>query len=374
MIEPHPEQTPDPPLTDVEVWLYQHAAPERLESGRAIYELMPSQSNRQLSFVYRPYSATSEAHWSDAARIADYAAAVPEGASCVLDIGPGDGWPSLPLAAIRPEIDVIGVDPSPLRTRVSSSNATRLEIANARFVTADGARLPFVDATFDAVVAANSLEEASEPSALFSEFARVLRPGGVLRVSYQNWVLETPQFETVQLWAGRDRRGQGGASQRAAGRGEPVLLYTYSRRVREPAMERRYTLVLPANEATKRIHDDALMTSAQAPRAYGETLLEGPWGALGVPLLKHLAPLALRSTVVELRRWTTGWLIESLRAAGFAEVRGTAHPGELARHVARELLASADVDEVTARFEQEAAAIGRSALEQEGDEMVVAVR
>jgi SAM-dependent methyltransferase len=357
----HHEQTPDPPLTEVEAWLYEHAAPERLDSGRAIYELMPSQSNRQLSFVYRPYSATSEAHWSDAARIADYAAAVPEGASRVLDIGPGDGWPSLPLAAARPEIDVIGVDPSPLRTRVSSNNATRLQIANARFVTADGAGLPFVDATFDAVVAANSLEEASEPSELFSEIARVLRPGGVLRVSYQNWVLETPQFETVQLWGGREQ-------------GEQILLYTYSRRVREPALERRYTLVLPPGEAAKRIHDDALMTAAQAPRAYGETLLEGPWAALGVPLLKHLAPLALRSTVVELRRWTTGWLIESLRAAGFADVRGTAHPGELARHVARDLLASADVVEVAARFEQEAAAIGRSALEQAGDEMVVAVR
>ncbi|HJM89382.1 MAG TPA: class I SAM-dependent methyltransferase [Dehalococcoidia bacterium] len=381
MSDPHSEPTLDPPLTEVEAWLYEHAAPERLDSGRAIYELMPSQSNRQLSFVYRPYSATSEAHWSDAARIADYAAAVPEGASRVLDIGPGDGWPSLPLAAVRPEIDVIGVDPSPLRTRVSSGNAARLEIANARFATADGARLPFVDGTFDAVVAASSLEEAAEPSVLFSEIARVLRPGGVLRVSYQNWTLETPQFETVQLWAGRDAvgrghggSGEGGVGQGATGRGEPVLLYTYSRRVREPAVERRYTLVLPASEAAKRIHDDALMTAAQAPRAYGETLLEGPWAALGVPLLKHLAPLALRSTVVELRRWTTGWLIESLRAAGFADVRGTAHPGELARHVARDLLANAGVDAVAARFEQEAAAIGRSALEQAGDEMVVAVR
>jgi SAM-dependent methyltransferase len=351
----------DPPPNEVEAWLYEHAPPERMESARALYELMPSQSNRQLPFVYMPYNAASEAHWADAARIADYAAAMPRGAARVLDIGPGDGWPSLPLAAARPEIEVIGLDPSPLRARVCLANAKRLKLPNARFLDGDAARLPFADASFDGIVAANSLEEAADPVAVFAELARVLRPGGVLRASYQDWRLATDEFETVQLWGGIDR-------------GERVLLYSYSRRVQEPALERRYTLTLPAEGAAQRLHSDALMTASLAPRAYGETLLEGPWASLGVPLLRHLAPLAMRSTVVELRRWTTAWLVEALLAAGFSDVRGTAHPGELARERARELLEEGGSAAAQAQFEAETVSIGRSAASQDGDEMVIAVR
>jgi SAM-dependent methyltransferase len=359
---PGPE-TPDldPSASEVEAWLYEHAPPERLESARALYELMPSQSNRQLPFVYMPYNAASEAHWADAARIADYAAAMPRGAARVLDIGPGDGWPSLPLAAARPEVEVVGIDPSPVRARVCVANAKRLALANARFLNGDAARLPFADTRFDGIVAANSLEEAAEPASVFAELARVLRPGGVLRVSYQDWRLDAPEFETVHLWGGSER-------------GERVLLYSYSRRVQLPALERRYTLVLPAEGPTARLHSDALMTVALAPRAYGETLLEGPWAALGVPLLRHLAPYARRSTVLELQRWTTAWLVEALLAAGFSEARGTAHPGELARHRARELLAAGGTKPAEAKFKAEIASIGPAAASTEGDEMVIAVR
>ena len=352
---------PDPPRTDVERWLYEHALPRALDSARAIYELMPSQSNRQLSFVYVPYDPHREGHWADVARIADYAACVPEGAARVLDIGPGDGWPSLPLAAARPELEVVGVDPSPLRAQVCAANARRLELANARFVAAGGGRLPLGGATFDAVVAASSLEEASDPEAVLAELARVLRPGGTLRASYQDWGLLEAEIETVQLWSGRSGR-------------ERVLLYSYARRVQHPPLERRYTLVLPRDGEAAALHADALLTAAQAPRAYGETLLEGPWATLGVPLLRRLAPLARRSTVVELRRWTTAWLVDALTAAGFAHVRATAHPGELARHFARELLADGAIDEVAEQFESLAGAIGRSAQALEGEEMVLAVR
>jgi SAM-dependent methyltransferase len=366
-------EAPEPPLSEIEAWLREHAPPRRLESARAIYELQPSQSNRQLPFVYVPYSPLSEGHWADATRIADYAAAMPAGAARVLDIGPGDGWPSLPLAASRPELDIVGVDPSAVRAAVCTSNAARLELANARFAQADAALLPFADGSFDGVVAASSLEETESPEAVFAEIARVLRPGGVLRVSYQNWRrLDAPEFETVNLWGGRRRSGGGNAG--TGGTGDRVLVYSYARRVKEPPLERRYTLVLPAGGDAERLHGDALMTAAQAPRAYGETLLEGPWAALGVPLLKRLAPLALDSTVLELRRWTTPWLVAALRSAGFSEARGTAHPGELGRHFARDLLASDGMDEVAPSFEQTVADIGRTALALPGDEMVFAVR
>jgi hypothetical protein len=110
---------------------------------------------------------------------------------------------------------------------------------------------------------------------------------------------------------------------------------------------------------------------ARATRAFGDALLTR---ALGVPLLERLAPLALRSTVVEMRRWDTEWLIEALRGAGFASVRGTPHPGEVARHVGRELIASGAAAALGATFEEVASAIGRAAGARDGRELIEAVR
>ena len=351
--------TSSPPLTEVERWLHAHVPPEPLESARAIYELMPSQSDQTLAWVYQPLDARSVSHWSDVARIADYVAHVPTEARHVLDVGPGDGWPSLRVAHALPGVTVVGVDPSPRRARVCAENATRLEVPNARFVVGDADRLPFATGTFDAVLAASSLEEASDPMAVVRELARVLRPAGVLRASYQDWRLPAPELETVDLWAG------------ARASGERVLLYTYVRRVQTPPFERRYTLLLPAEGPAADAHAEALLAAAEATRAFGDALLTP---ALGVPLLERLAPHALRSTVVEMRRWNTEWLAEALRLAGFHSVRATAHPGMVARHVARDLLATGAIEAVTPVFEELASAIGRAAGARDGRELIEAVR
>jgi SAM-dependent methyltransferase len=102
----------------------------------------------------------------------------------VLDFGPGDGWPSLILA---PYVDeVVGVDGSPRRVAVCRENAARLGIENARFEhVTPGAPLPFEEGTFDSVTAASSVEQTPDPYATLSEFHRVLRPGGRLRMYYE---------------------------------------------------------------------------------------------------------------------------------------------------------------------------------------------
>ena len=332
------------------------APPEELDSARAIYELMPLQSNRQLPLVDVPYDAMREGHWAEAARVADYVAHLPEGGTRVVDFGPGDGWPALPVAAALPGVEVIGVDPSPRRTAVCRANARRLGLVNASFLTGDGGCLPLAGGSVDLVTAASSLEETSDPLAVFSELRRVLRPGGVLRASYQDWKLPTPEFETVALTEGVG-----------------CLLYSYARRVQAPAIERRYTLVLPSEGAAAKLHSEALIASADAPRAYGETLLEAG-SPLGAPLLERLAPLAERSLTVELRRWTTGWLVEALRAAGFAEVRSTVHAGDLARRFARQLIARGEMPSFAPLFEPATQALGVAAAGQPGDGMVTAVR
>jgi SAM-dependent methyltransferase len=344
----------DLPPTEVERWLYAHFDVESLDSARGLYELMPRQRGGQLPFVDVPYNPYSESHWADAARIADYVAHAPANTRRVLDVGPGDGWPALPIAASRPDLEVVGVDPSPLRTSVCTANARRLDIRNARFVTGDAERLPLGDASFDLVTAASSIEEARSPDRVLVECARVLRPGGVLRASSQDWRLGVPGFETVMLWE-------------AGG----TLLYTYVRRVQEPPIERRYMLALQAIDAAAALHAEALLEVAAAPRAYGETLLVQP---LGIPLLERLQPYVAHASVVELQRWSTPALVDALRRAGFREARSTVHPGELGRRFARDLLARNAMTSFAPLFADATRALGALAGSQRGDAMVVAIR
>ena len=331
-------------LSRIERWLLAHAPPERLDSARGLYERTPRWRGGQLPSVDVPLDPRREEHWADAARVADYLAhAPPPGrAARVLDIGPGDGWPALPMAAARPDLEVVGADPSPRRTRACAANAARLGIANARFVTADAVALPLACRSVSLVTAASSLEEAADPGAALAEALRVLRPGGPLRASYQDWRLPAPAIESVLLEEGED------------GGRRPVRLYAYVRRLREPPLERRYALELPAEGEAARLHQRALEAAAAGRRAWGETLLAPPLTpALGVPLLERLAPLARRSTLVELRRWTTAQLLGALDRAGFAGARATAHPGELARRVGRRTLRALGAD-------REASALARS--------------
>ncbi|MPZ97898.1 MAG: methyltransferase domain-containing protein [Dehalococcoidia bacterium] len=353
------DPTPEPPLTALEQRWHEVAPPVSLDSARAMYEWMPKQRGGQLPWVDVPYDPQREQHWSDAARVADYVAHIPVGARWVLDVGPGDGWPALPVAYARPEVVVVGLD-SPRRVATCEANARRLGIPNARFVAGDADALPFGDAAFDAVLASYSLEEAAEPEAVLRELARVLRPGGALRAAYQDWRLPAPEVETVLLPDGERR-------------GERVLLYSYVRRIADPALERRYILALPSEGPAASLHTDGLVAASAAPRAFGETLLEAG-SPLGAPLLERLAPHALASMCVEMRRWTTAWLVEALHEAGFREARGTVHPGDLARRAGRELIAGATAEHLGGSFEAVAGALGRATGRLDGDAMVEAVR
>ena len=89
--------------------------------------------------------------------------------AALLDVGCGIGV----LGRLYPQLGLVGVDVSfPLLRQARSGYTLRLEC------TAD--RLPFPDAAFDGVLAINMLHHVLEPAGTTAEFARVLKPGGVL--------------------------------------------------------------------------------------------------------------------------------------------------------------------------------------------------
>ncbi len=99
------------------------------------------------------------------------ARAVSPRARDVLDLACGGGAMVSELAA--PGRRVIGLDLSP------DELALAAERCEAPFVCADVRRLPFADASLDAVVSALGPLVIQPPEVLFAEVGRVLRPGGV---------------------------------------------------------------------------------------------------------------------------------------------------------------------------------------------------
>ena len=100
----------------------------------------------------------------------------------VLEVGPGTGYYSLPVAGALGggSLDVVDVRREFLDDVVRRADADGLE--NVRATLADGARLPYDDQTFDAAFLVTVLGEIPDQDAALRELRRVLRPGGRLVV------------------------------------------------------------------------------------------------------------------------------------------------------------------------------------------------
>jgi SAM-dependent methyltransferase len=102
-----------------------------------------------------------------------------EGAS-VLDVGGGPGWfaeafeqAGARYQAVERDLDeLIGEHPT-------SSRGPGL--------VADGAALPFPEASFDLCYSSNVLEHVERPWALLAELVRTVRPGGIVFCAFTNW-------------------------------------------------------------------------------------------------------------------------------------------------------------------------------------------
>ena len=78
------------------------------------------------------------------------------GGSRVCDVGCGAGFPSLPLAILRPDISIMGLDSTAKRTAYVAAAAEKLGLGNVRVMTAraeEAGRAALMRERFDAVIA-----------------------------------------------------------------------------------------------------------------------------------------------------------------------------------------------------------------------------
>jgi len=113
----------------------------------------------------------------------------------VLDLGCGGGRHAFEVYRRGASVIAFDSDHGELR-QVSAMTAAMLEAgevhppACAAAVTGDATAMPFADATFDKVIAAEVLEHIPADQHALAEIARVLKPGGLVAVTVPAWLPE----------------------------------------------------------------------------------------------------------------------------------------------------------------------------------------
>ncbi|MBA3605194.1 MAG: class I SAM-dependent methyltransferase [Actinomycetota bacterium] len=105
----------------------------------------------------------------------------------VLDVGCGEGQISRLAARLDGVELVVGIDPTWNQIRVATGRG-----GDARFARATADRLPFADASVDAVVACLVFEHIDAVDEAIAEVARVLQPGGCFCFFLNHPLLQTP--------------------------------------------------------------------------------------------------------------------------------------------------------------------------------------
>ena len=112
------------------------------------------------------------------------------GISRILDIACGPGGWAQEVAFAHPEIDVVGIDSSVAMIEHARTQAKMQRLENVRFEVMDAKKpLAFSDGSFDLINArliVGFMSPAGWPE-LMRECLRLLRPGGVLRLTETEW-------------------------------------------------------------------------------------------------------------------------------------------------------------------------------------------
>ena len=142
--------------------------------SRAGLDKQPSDVARMFDTVARRYDRTNDIlsmgqdrRWRKrVVRLVD-----PKPGELILDLAAGTGTSSVPFAAA-------GATVVPCDFSIGMLNVGRELQPNLPFVAGDGMRLPFADATFDAVTISFGLRNIHETDTGLRELLRVTKPGG----------------------------------------------------------------------------------------------------------------------------------------------------------------------------------------------------
>lgn len=121
----------------------------------------------------------------------------------VLDLGSGGGIDCF-LAArqVGPQGHVIGVDMTVEMVELARRSAAELGIDNVQFKLGEIEDIPLADASVDVVISNCVINLSVDKAAVFAEAARVLKPGGRLRLSDIVWTTRrAPDAVTAEGWA-----------------------------------------------------------------------------------------------------------------------------------------------------------------------------
>jgi arsenite methyltransferase len=123
----------------------------------------------------------------------------------VLDIGYGAGMDTLIAAQmVGPSGTVTGIDMTPDMAAKGRRSAAEMGLSNVTIVDGSAEELPFPDASFDVVISNGVIDLIPDKDAVFSEIARVVRPGG--RIQLADVTIQRPVSEegrrNIDLWTG----------------------------------------------------------------------------------------------------------------------------------------------------------------------------
>jgi arsenite methyltransferase len=123
----------------------------------------------------------------------------------VLDIGCGAGMDTLIAAQmVGPSGTVTGIDMTPAMAAKARRSVAEIGLATVTIVEGSAEELPFPDAAFDVVISNGVIDLIPDKDAVFSEIARVLRPGG--RIQVADVTIQRPVSEegrrNIDLWTG----------------------------------------------------------------------------------------------------------------------------------------------------------------------------
>ncbi|MCU0648425.1 MAG: methyltransferase domain-containing protein [Gemmatimonadaceae bacterium] len=112
----------------------------------------------------------------------------------VLDVGCGTGVLLERVLRRAPRTHVIGLDVTPAMLHVARDRVR----AGTCLVAADGAAIPFADATFDTIVSTSALHFSPRVPDVLRECHRVLRPGGQLVIT--DWCGDALTCKAFDVW------------------------------------------------------------------------------------------------------------------------------------------------------------------------------